>query len=143
MVVGQAWARQARRPVDVVGKHGVRGFFGRGPKDTKMKISASFQAGSRVSVWALHSEGLGSPHGVGVLGAHTFMRRTNGDFALFDPHRRVEVNLSAVEWEVLPGMLTASEDIYVAIQKAQLEKPALPPSRRIRPEDKLRARDPW
>ena len=68
---------------------------------------------------------------------------TNGDFSLFDPHHRVEVNQSAVEWEVLPGMLKASEDIYAAIQKAKLEKPALPPSRRIRPEDKLRARDPW
>ena len=68
---------------------------------------------------------------------------TNGDFSLFDPRRRVEVNLSAVAWEVLPGMLSASEEIYAAIQKAKLDKTALPMGRKIRPENKLRARDPW
>ena len=68
---------------------------------------------------------------------------TNGDFSLFDPRRRVEVNLHAVAWEVLPGMLKASEEIHSAIQRAKLEKPAPAQGRKARPEEKLRARDPW
>ena len=70
---------------------------------------------------------------------------TNGNFAAFHPSRRVEVNLAAIQWKILPQMLAAAEQIF---QKARASSVALAArsaqrarvSARRRP---LRVTDPW
>ena len=74
---------------------------------------------------------------------------TNEEFSAFDPARRVTLDLATIPWLVLPGMLGAAEELYQEITKLKDQAggagtaAASTGGRKQRPQDKLRARDPW
>ena len=67
---------------------------------------------------------------------------TNGNFSAFDPSRSVDVRIHELPWIVLPQMLAAAEDIYMAA-KTLREKKVQERERRSGPETTLRQRAPW
>ena len=44
---------------------------------------------------------------------------TNGNYAAFNPFRRIEVDIDKLEWRVLPDMLTAAGEIYERVRAAR------------------------
>ena len=68
---------------------------------------------------------------------------TNEDFAAFNVRYRVEVNLSAVKWEILPEMMAVSEELYTSVRALKPTKVEQARGTQGRPQDKLRTRDPW
>ena len=71
---------------------------------------------------------------------------TNGDFGPFDPALRIQVEISKLDFIILPKMVAAADDLYekvrinrTAARSATGTPPPQPPSR-TRP---LRERDPW
>jgi hypothetical protein len=67
---------------------------------------------------------------------------TNNDFSAFDLGRRVSVDLSSIDWRVLPRMLEVAQDIYDRVQKS---KGAGAPPKTAAPFKPLsfRQRHPW
>ena len=67
---------------------------------------------------------------------------TNGDFAAFDKNRRVEVDVSKVDWLILPRMLEVSQHIYEKVRTSKMEggppKAGAPPRQR-----NFRQTNPW
>lgn len=80
---------------------------------------------------------------------------TNGRFEDFDPRNRIEVDMDRLNWLLLPQMMVVSEDIHrrVAEKREQKKKErqetpqgqqsAAQRSKRLRPGERLCARDPW
>ena len=69
---------------------------------------------------------------------------TNGDSVAFSPERRIEVDLSKVEFLILPELARVSEEIYQSITgKKQHPGSGVDSSSTTRKRVKLRARDPW
>ena len=71
---------------------------------------------------------------------------TNGDFALFDPARRLDVDAGSLPWRVLPKVLASAERLYEEVQQAKKqrhEQGGRQHGRPRPPSDRLRARDPW
>ena len=70
---------------------------------------------------------------------------TNGQFHAFNPGLRIPVVIEELDWLVLPAMLSASESIYEDIAKTKVSSQARGNyvHKKVRPADKLRARDPW
>jgi len=71
---------------------------------------------------------------------------TNGDYSAFDPARRIEVDPSQLQYEVLPKMLEVSRQIYSEVQqqreKRKEQKDHDAPQKK-RPAEKLRQTNPW
>ena len=72
---------------------------------------------------------------------------TNGDFAAFDPGRRVEVDVQKVPWEVMGSLFEVAEDIYRSVRetreaRAKGERGA-GKARPRAPGERLRQRAPW
>ena len=69
---------------------------------------------------------------------------TNCDFSLFDPRKRVVVDLEEIRWLVLPRMLVVASGIYGAVQERKAGRAsAAPEEPRPRTKAKLRQREPW
>ena len=69
---------------------------------------------------------------------------TNGDGVAFAPERRIEVDLSKVEFLILPELARVSEEIYQSITGTkQHPGSGVDSSSTTRKRVKLRARDPW
>lgn len=69
---------------------------------------------------------------------------TNMDFGRFAAHRRIPVQLEDMKWEVLDDLLRVADDLYSEVRARRAERThASRPSARIRPDQRLRQRDPW
>jgi hypothetical protein len=75
---------------------------------------------------------------------------TNSDFSSFDPDRRIATAVDALPFLVMPRMLAVAEDINQVVKAAREARVAGAASasreraaRQTRPEERLRARDPW
>ena len=70
---------------------------------------------------------------------------TNGKTEIFDPKRRVDVEVSSLKFLVLDKMVAVADHIYSQVKARRAEKPSTeagtePTPGRKRP---LRERDPW
>ena len=70
---------------------------------------------------------------------------TNGVFAAFSGDRRVQVDLGSVRFLVLDKMIQVAEHLYAEAKASREARGSGPQAalRPVRPQDKLRARDPW
>ena len=73
---------------------------------------------------------------------------TNQDYSAFDMNLRVDVAPGKIKWILLPRMLAVAEELYEQVRRLRSEVSAGAPGASsargsTRPEDKLRARDPW
>ena len=67
---------------------------------------------------------------------------TNGEYAGFAPEKHVKIDVSSLQWLVLPEMSKVAEDIYSAA-KARRSDGGAPPNPPRTKALKLRERDPW
>lgn len=71
---------------------------------------------------------------------------TNGVFDKFDEKRRLIVDVTELKWEVLDEMMAASQQIYDEAAARKLVRKQGSTQRlrkRIRPEERMKVRDPW
>ena len=77
---------------------------------------------------------------------------TNGHFNQFDPKLRMEINIADFKWLIMDKMLKVAEDVYQEVKSrrearrvtaAAAPVPAAVGESRRRPQERLRARDPW
>jgi len=72
---------------------------------------------------------------------------TNGNFQGFDPSLRVNVVVKDLPFRILPEMMRVADDLYAKVREAKSEKEGLTKNekiaKKIKPEERLRARDPW
>lgn len=68
---------------------------------------------------------------------------TNREFSGFDPKLRVEVDVEKLAFQVLPDMLAVSEDLHNRVKNIRESAPAKEQGPRKKPQDRLRAREPW
>lgn len=80
---------------------------------------------------------------------------TNGRFGDFDPGRRIDVDLSNIQWLILPQMAAVSEDIHTKFtekcEQRRMEKERAPQHEKDKEQkapkfksgERVRARDPW
>ena len=67
---------------------------------------------------------------------------TNDDFSGFAPERRVEIDLSRLEFKILPELLRAADDLFENIAARRRAGKQKEQGARWR-KQKLRERDPW
>ena len=69
---------------------------------------------------------------------------TNQWFTGFDESKRIQVNLEAIQWKILPAMLEAGKDYYTELRGArEAAKRERRPQLKRKAADSLRTRDPW
>ena len=73
---------------------------------------------------------------------------TNEHYAQFDETLRIEVDVMKVKWLVMDKLMGVAEDIYQEVKERRLFQLGERPVQRVgrgkrRPEERLRARDPW
>ena len=67
---------------------------------------------------------------------------TNNDFSDIDLGRRVAVDVSSVEWRVLPQILGVAQDIYDRVQKSKATGGPPEAASTFEPKS-FRQRHPW
>ena len=74
---------------------------------------------------------------------------SNGDFSSFDLGRRMEIDVPSLRFLVLDRMLGVAEHLYAetkaakAKRKQEEEDGTHQEVKKVRPHDRLKARDPW
>ena len=87
---------------------------------------------------------------LGLLGSSRPDDLTNGEFGRFSEEKRSIIDLSKVQWLVMNDLMKAAEDLYKEVKGARELRGAAAPGLvekgrrgRRRPDERLRARDPW
>lgn len=80
---------------------------------------------------------------------------TNSRFEDFDPANRIEVDVDNLNWMILPKMMSVPEDVHRRVterrEQKRKDKEKAPREKkheetkapRLKPGERLRARDPW
>ena len=72
---------------------------------------------------------------------------TNSRFGRFDPALRINLEVSAIDWKVLPTMLKVAEELYADVQAMRQDGKSRMAEHgqaaRLAKRKPLRERDPW
>ena len=73
---------------------------------------------------------------------------TNEHFTHFNKDLRIDVDVLKIDWIVLNRLMGVAEEIYRDVKDMREARMSEPPAQRVgrirrRPEERLRARDPW
>ena len=68
---------------------------------------------------------------------------TNGDYSLFNPDKRIHIDVTKMKWMVLPWLQSEAQIMYEEINVAKLAAKGSKPSKKRKTMLSLRITDPW